>query len=734
MHGRYVVTEGIIQAIVHAATPVDGGLSPLETDFAANWPQEINFLPPPGQEPNPRPDHDETFLPDPAREDVFRNYTFIFCEGSQFAQLSPIVNGGGAKALLHEVPHPSEKPDVQDLIDYVQEVAGRKKSSTTFRLSQQPETSGIIVLRPGTEVAGGETYWQQFDLALDQRSMEQNEFLEAILLCDAKSLRRPLDVESVPAALLTNGSSRHDESRPPEIQAEEPVVHIAPQPESRPPSEQPQSQTQTKSRFRRHATKPRFADVDDFDDFDPSQIQRKPGVLSQAVPTAPPSQRPAVYRKQSSEVDQVSTHDQQSQGQKRPFSQVEPDLDPDDDPNEDLVDTLMTGAAALKKRRLEEQRNGTGPGLPRQTSPAHSPQTESKVEEPLPDVRKAIKDRQKASDALKEEDEEMDIRKAIQAMSMSEAQSLLQIDSEDLFRKDRPLRNRNPDQEGDHERWKAEWNGRPNYKRFRKAIPGQPRQAGSAQRDSQSQARRVIVETAAWEPGLAGADADEYWLERRPRDGRAIESQGFQRRRTAGQHTQSQSGSASLQAGRSQGRTRRTAGTDVASNHDMNTNGGSQTAADDNNDDDDESQTIVNDDENIPGDNDDLQDARAVLRHALQRTRADDTAQRDADAHISDVLAGRPRDAGLRSALASENSSSGPRSSTRTTTANRTMNAGGAANTRKRAASSSTPAAGGRPAKRVAASRRRDDDHERDDFDDDDDDDDDGTRFRRRRR
>src|SRR5688572_27886280 len=86
INGKHIIQESYIDALVYAATPDDlnniESLSPLEQDFDSALPDPAPHLPPPGKEPVPRPA--EAFAPNPDRLTVFEDYTFVFCDGSQF--------------------------------------------------------------------------------------------------------------------------------------------------------------------------------------------------------------------------------------------------------------------------------------------------------------------------------------------------------------------------------------------------------------------------------------------------------------------------------------------------------------------------------------------------------------------------------------------------------------------------------------------------------------------------
>ena len=195
INGKYIVTDSFVDAVVYTATPGDldepESLSPLEEDFDANWPGALQHLPPRSKEPSQRPS--EFFAPNPQRANVFEGYTFIFGDKTQFDTLqAPIANGSG-KALLFTLN--IRKTTAEDMVRYVKNVAGEKGLG---EFEDGSEGKGVVIVRfRGSKDAQD---WaidlgNQVALALDQRLIEQSEFLDAILTNDASILRRPLPEE-----------------------------------------------------------------------------------------------------------------------------------------------------------------------------------------------------------------------------------------------------------------------------------------------------------------------------------------------------------------------------------------------------------------------------------------------------------------------------------------------------------------------------------------------------------
>ena len=120
------MADSFIDALIEATTPGDldepESLCPLEEDFDANWPNELDHLPAKSKEPNERPK--EFFRPNPERISIFEGYTFVFFDQVQFETLQAPVHNGSGKALYF--PLELGKTSADELIRYVKNAAGEK--------------------------------------------------------------------------------------------------------------------------------------------------------------------------------------------------------------------------------------------------------------------------------------------------------------------------------------------------------------------------------------------------------------------------------------------------------------------------------------------------------------------------------------------------------------------------------------------------------------------------------
>jgi len=195
--GKYMVDNSYVDALVFAATPEDleeeENLSPLEKDFDAAWPDPLQHLPPKGREPTDKPS--EAYAPDAARENVFESCTFVFLELGQYETILPATTTGHGKALLYNLE--PGKTTADDVVTYMRNAAGEKGFGS---FNQSTGSGGVIMVKPilkGEWLEWGDELANQVALKLDQKYIDQADFLDAILGNDAVSLRKALPFESM---------------------------------------------------------------------------------------------------------------------------------------------------------------------------------------------------------------------------------------------------------------------------------------------------------------------------------------------------------------------------------------------------------------------------------------------------------------------------------------------------------------------------------------------------------
>jgi hypothetical protein len=502
LEGRWVLAQSFVDALGQAtASPgcdTDGTdqKSPLEVDFQGNWPKEEEHFLPTAEERDPMPN--EYLKPNPQRAELFADFTFIFLSQAQYDTIMPVVTSGSGKALLWDVEIGKSK--AEDLVSYVKEVAGAKGDGA-FQLSQHTSKGGIVLVRLNNkDQEWVPAFLTAVESTLEQRAMEQNQFLHAILCVDASELRRPLPRESQSQAQLAaslNGnserltSSMRDHSTP----TTRPVEPQAPTPTSEQtyPSTQHNSELpemvepSTRKKPRRTITQSRFKG---FGEIDPSQFTRP-----ESEPPEPSQNTP---QDQSMDVDESSFKEPfQQPSRKRPAP-----IDEDDGAENEraLMDKMLPGAAAMKKRRL--QPNGARGNIQNSTPEPESATTATKK---VPkkkhkdmDVGAELKKKKEEVEEARRRDEES-LREALEDVDIADVRA--KVESFALPQREPPPRRSQVENACPSDRWDPAWNGRKNFKRFKRKD----------QTEDGPRPPRVIVALEEV-PRKGHGIGEEYWL------------------------------------------------------------------------------------------------------------------------------------------------------------------------------------------------------------------------------
>ncbi|KAH6615435.1 hypothetical protein B0J18DRAFT_402392 [Chaetomium sp. MPI-SDFR-AT-0129] len=505
--GKYVVIDSFINAIVDAAdVPEDaeeGMPSMLEEDFEASWPTALDHLPPRGEEPVERPP--ESYAPDSRRQEVFDGYTFVFYEEKQYENLFPVITAGKGKALLKEVT--PGKTDVDDFIRYVKGLAGEKGLGS---FEDGSEGKGVVVVRyipKGDDYEWYAQFLTSFAQRLDLRPIDQREFLEAILDCDASMLRRPL--ENATQQPGPGPEDRDFSTDPDRMEVDRgSEQESAPVPASR------------LGRGRRGGRN-RFKGFDFDDGGEPS--------IKETLPVEDPEPQHAAAASQDSlcvsqtresvsvaEIEHRAERPARQTRRKRPLSPL-----PEQD-DAAFMDEIAPTAAAAKRRRIESGQPDPSLPEPEPTPPPNepeelvqsSPQEAPKKGQAARGKGKKIKE-EKESNILELARRQREEAEALAAAKRNDLENFpddgidyaairsLHIIEECEVHFPEPGHNggRTRDQDIADGRWDPRWNGRKNFKRFRK-------QGDMAGR----QAPRIIIALEEVKPKEYGI-GDDYWLE-----------------------------------------------------------------------------------------------------------------------------------------------------------------------------------------------------------------------------
>ena len=456
VNGKYIVDDSFIDALVYAATPSDlenlESFCPLETDFELEWPNANEHLPPPGKENIDRPS--TAFAPNPARFNIFDQYTFVFCDQSQFDNLQGPINNGQGKALFFQLEEGTTT--ATDIVRFMKKASGRKGVG-----SERHSPGGVVLVRfrsKGEFESWAIELGNEVALMTDQRVIEQREFLDAILGNDASPLCRSLPTEG--------GSSPAPASPPVTAQPTPPEIPTTSASAS-PAEPEPEPSQPSKTRAKPPRVRAYVSKMKTFDD----------GFDMESVPMYAPEEGDTNADSHIVDVDTQA-----------PSQPTQPLDSLKEEPEEDAVSQLLPGARAMKRRRAEMTHHRTEDNAT--AAEAEAP----KRKRPKLDVLEA---------ARKHREEEEQQRKAEQDscpadgddVDVDQLKNLAIVEEMDI-----PVRNPSAREEENTDRWDDQWNGRKNFKKFRRK--GEPRHRARVQ--------TVIVpleEVTRKEYGIG----DHYW-------------------------------------------------------------------------------------------------------------------------------------------------------------------------------------------------------------------------------
>ena len=517
--GKYLVADSYVDALEYASTPTnldeEEDASLLERDFDKAWPAPKDHLPPPGREATVRPI--ETYEPDPSRTTIFQDYTFVFGDQSQYDNLLPVITTGHGKALLFKVIH--GETTIDEAYQFISNAAGRK---TFGDPGVESEKGGVIMVRwvPAAEHAewAGELI-NQLALKIDQRAIDQSEFLDAILANDASLLRQSIPFESnidgrvaPPSSAVqsfasvrqssqgqvngeksdgrTNGDGSVTRSQPSQSQqingnGTQPSQRGRTQAVSQQQAEPVAVESQAPPRRERFKMPPptQKAFDDGFDEnaiiYDDNDVEEEPSQVDDSEPEVPLKSEPQSTRKRrrSSSPDLYQ----------KAF--------------EDDMEELLPAATAMKKRKLEREAEAKQQGLP-SPFPSKSSASVKKPRKPEKeiDVREVARaQREKEREAARRAQEDEDRLPAFDETDREPANLVIIHDLPVRESKPAPRTGRSPK---DDPRWDPKWNDKKNFKRF------QPQQRGTVRLSDR--ATKTIVPLAPVKK-VTGGLGEKYW-------------------------------------------------------------------------------------------------------------------------------------------------------------------------------------------------------------------------------
>ena len=203
---------------------------------------------------------------------------------------------------------------------------------------------------------------------------------------------------------------------------------------------------------------------------------------------------------------EVDSQDEDEPTTRIKFSRKRPLPSDDEEEEEAMNDDLLPAAAAMKRRRVEEEQEARERGVSienntfgRTSQSKNPPQKKNKPRKEI-DVQEAVRERMQKQEEAARQDEES-IQQTLEGMDLETMKNLAVVEEMEVIeRTDRPPRR---DANGHtSERWNEQWNGRKNFKKFRRKGQGdQPRRG---------QSLMVPLEEVKKKSQGIG---EEYWLE-----------------------------------------------------------------------------------------------------------------------------------------------------------------------------------------------------------------------------
>ena len=510
IHATFLVNHRFLDALEYATAPDNlnepESLSPLESDFDSAWPNALEYLPDPGKEPNQRPV--ELFAPDSGRENVFRGYSFVFFDPTQCDTLKSAITEGGGQALYFPINFGQTTGD--EIAQHVKGVVSQGKGVLQVRFSGKGHEEWAIRVQKESMVATG------------QELIEQNEFLDAILLKNAAALLRPISIigqdpgtaepeqhdlantQSRARSASTHNEHREGFSTRRRSNQQGPTQEsygddLPSQPQatrgsSNQRSSEPQAETATRptrpNRFRGTTVRA----FTGFEDDAPQAIE--PMDYDESFDNASPADPTDAYSLYQVISDRGMEADAPTENKK--YAESRKRRSPPDHGAYD-EDDLFPAQTAVKRRRLEEERDAREHGRPtpsEEKAAKAKQQIEKKKVKEINVEETLRKKRQEERDA--EEDEEP-MSKYLENMTVEDMQSLAIVEEIEIQEKI-PAAERNRDK-GD--RWDERWNGRKNFKKFRRR----------GQNDAPRRAQTVIVPLEEVRNSDFGVQ-DNFWAEK----------------------------------------------------------------------------------------------------------------------------------------------------------------------------------------------------------------------------
>lgn len=154
----------------------------------------------------------------------------------------------------------------------------------------------------------------------------------------------------------------------------------------------------------------------------------------------------------------------------------------DEENEEDQIDRLLPAAAAMKRRRIEDAEEAEQNQVSNEGSSKTSQKNANldKVRKPKQEVniREVVRERREAEEEAAIRDEES-LRDALDGMDVEEVKKLVIVEDIEVLERAKKHQRNAHDMENNN-RWDERWNGRKNFKKFRRPGEGAPVRRGQS--------------------------------------------------------------------------------------------------------------------------------------------------------------------------------------------------------------------------------------------------------------
>lgn len=154
----------------------------------------------------------------------------------------------------------------------------------------------------------------------------------------------------------------------------------------------------------------------------------------------------------------------------------------DEEDEENQIDKLLPAAAAMKRRRIEDaeeaERNHVSSERSFKASQKKADLEEVRKPKQEVNIREVVRERREAEEEAAIRDEE-NLRDALDGMNVEDVKKLIVVEDMEVPERAKKNQQKAPNMENNN-RWDERWNGRKNFKKFRRPGEGAPARRGQS--------------------------------------------------------------------------------------------------------------------------------------------------------------------------------------------------------------------------------------------------------------